>query len=181
MARIRTIKPELWTSEDFCRLSAVGSLTFLALIGHADDEGRVKTTPQHVAKQMLHGSASSNAVARQLQRMQQLGMIQTYTTNGGDFIALSNWHLHQRVDHPSKSNYPEPGQQSLLPVENPPFANPRELSPSSRARTGPDRKGPDRKGPEGTVRTGPRANKKAPERITATELLAVAQQGQRPQ
>jgi hypothetical protein len=171
MARIRTIKPELWTSEDFCALTAIGSLTFLALIGHADDYGRLKATPQHIATTMLHRAATAARVADQLGVMEAHGMIRRYSANGADYIALPNWFAHQKISHPSKSAYPEPSGQTFLNF-------PENSGVHARAtRAGPE--GPE--GPEGTVRTGLRANKKAPERITATELLAVAQQGQRPQ
>lgn len=114
MARIRTIKPELWSSDDFCALSLVGSLTFLALIGHSDDEGRLKADARHIAKTMLHGVTEARRVQEQLDRMEERGMIERYTDGSAEYISLSNWGRHQRVEHPTRSRYPQPGQQALF-------------------------------------------------------------------
>lgn len=45
MARIRTIKPEFFTSEDIVELSAFARLLYIALWCEADREGRLNWRP----------------------------------------------------------------------------------------------------------------------------------------
>ena len=49
MARIRRLKPDIWQSADFARLSLVGRLAFVIMITQADDEGRLRTGAHHLA------------------------------------------------------------------------------------------------------------------------------------
>jgi len=107
MARIRSIKPELWVSEDFRALDLAGRLTFIALISQADDHGRLKMTAKHLADVYVKGARTA-AIQRQLDLMQAHNMILQYETENGSYIALCNWGSHQKVDKPSASRIPEP-------------------------------------------------------------------------
>jgi hypothetical protein len=53
MARIRTIKPEFFTSSDVCALSPLARLLFIGLWGVADREGRFKWRPADFKLQIL--------------------------------------------------------------------------------------------------------------------------------
>ena len=46
MARIRSVKPELCTSETMAEVSAEAERTFVRLWTHCDDEGRCKDNPK---------------------------------------------------------------------------------------------------------------------------------------
>jgi len=79
VARIRYLKPHIWTSKDIVRLSAIGRLVFVVMITQADDEGRLHTDPYHLATVHLSGSGASTVeVAFQLKLMQRLRMVQQY-------------------------------------------------------------------------------------------------------
>lgn len=107
MARIRTIKPEIWMSSDFVALDPIGKLTFIALISAADDMGRLKTDARHLTEVFVRG-ARVPSVQKQLDLMQELGMIVQYSVVLNHYISVCNWNSHQKVDHPSPSRIPEP-------------------------------------------------------------------------
>lgn len=48
--------------------------------------------------------------------------IQRYTINGDEYIAVTNWLKHQKIDKPSASKLPQPPEPSRI------LANPRERS-----------------------------------------------------
>lgn len=114
--RIRTIKPELWDSDDFNSLSPDGRLVFLWLIGHVDDEGRMAASGRFVAQSC---SLDHQKVERQLRKMTTRGMIDDYQVDNRRYLALRNWRKHQWIGRPSKSELPVPpsGEQEDLPLD----------------------------------------------------------------
>jgi DNA-binding HxlR family transcriptional regulator len=168
MARIRSIKPEIWESADFLALSPYGRLAFICLVSNADDAGRLKTNAYHLAHR-LPGIRPS-VLEGQLLRMEQLGMIVRYAVAGGEdtqrgrsvtmrgrsltvreqsavnAVQLRNWAVHQKIDHPSPSRIPEP------PEIREAARGAREDSRRS-ARAPADRKGSERKGSKPGART----------------------------
>lgn len=141
--RIRSIKPDVWDSPDFMALSCTGQLAFLALITLADDEGRLRTDPDHLCAIALRQCTPAE-VASQIERMAELGMVIAYRALGRSYIQLSNWKAHQRVDHPAPSRLPAPDDPEASPAL---FASPREDSRN----LAPDRNGREGKGREGSV------------------------------
>lgn len=53
MARIRTIKPEFFTSDDICALSPLARLLYIGLWCEADREGRLEWTPRVFKRRYL--------------------------------------------------------------------------------------------------------------------------------
>lgn len=145
MTRIRTLKPELWTSEDFRALDRVGRLAFICLICLADDAGRLRISAQHLG--FVYLDATADEVQAQLDQMARLRMIVQYENEHKTYIAITNWHRHQKVDHPKASDIPDPND----PKSSRRFETRRERSrrlATTRARA--DRTGPELIGPEGT-------------------------------
>ena len=123
MPRIRTIKPEIWTSRDFMSLSTVGQLAFIALITLADDEGRVEADAAYVRATCLRDQRTDR-IRTQLRHAEDNGMLIQYTVASKPYIQLTNWGRHQRVDKPRPSSLPPPPSRT--------FANDREDSPTLR-------------------------------------------------
>ena len=138
--RIRNLKPEIWDSEDFLSLSDTGRLLFIGMISMADDEGRIKGSPDHLARKFLFGAgelAPKHAVHIALAEMEHRRMIQRYEVDGQYYTYLINWSTHQRVDRPSPSRHPSPPPVDESRV----IASDAESSHTTRARTGPVRSG----------------------------------------
>src|SRR5207248_6906743 len=108
--RIRTIKPEISRSADFTKLSNAGRVVFYALIGQADDSGRLQGfDAEHLATTYCAPGTSLQEVAEQLDLMEKLDMIRRY---GGRsrrvFTQVVGFPAHQRVDKPTESQIPPP-------------------------------------------------------------------------
>lgn len=108
--RIRSIKPEISRSPDFTKLSNTGRVAFYALIGQADDEGRLQGfDAQHLAATYCAPGTSSAEVAEQLDLMESLRMIRRYGGRSGVlYTSLLQWSAHQRIDKPKTSAIPPP-------------------------------------------------------------------------
>ncbi len=53
MARIRTIKPEFWTSEQVMECAPLARLLFIGLWNFCDDAGRMALSPKRIKAQIL--------------------------------------------------------------------------------------------------------------------------------
>lgn len=117
---IRTIKRDLWRSDDFNGLSRDARLTWLAIISYADDHGRFKADPRELwAFAWLHyGDMHVEDVGHHLAEMVERGMIRPYSVEGREYFEIPTWSKHQRVDNASKSPIPEPRGDSPQPAAN---------------------------------------------------------------
>lgn len=99
MARIRTLKPEIWMSPQVMNLSHGGCLQFIGLITQADDEGRGTADPRHLKASIFGGDdvAASN-IRQWLDECSSNGRIAVYEVRGhGLLYELSGWKQHQKI------------------------------------------------------------------------------------
>ena len=110
MARIRTIKPEFFTSLTIGRLSAQVRLTFVGLWTYCDDEGRGVDDPRLIKAAIwpLDESVKPRGLEEWLTNLAAAGLIQRYEADGRRYLAVVGWKEHQRIDHPRPSIFPEP-------------------------------------------------------------------------
>lgn len=117
MPRIRTIKPDFFTSEAIARISSYRTrLTFIGLWTQVDDEGRMRDRPKLIRAALwpLEESVTDESVEADLAYLAQLGRITRYAAaprTGGESVALlqiTNWLEHQRINRPTPSLYPGP-------------------------------------------------------------------------
>ncbi|MGX1760441.1 hypothetical protein ACWIG5_26590 [Streptomyces lydicus] len=109
MARIRTIKPEAFTSESMTAVRLAARWTFFGLITHSDDHGRHRDNPAVIAGLLwpLDPEHTALDVEEDLQQLAAEGMICRYTgCDGRSYLHITNWTRHQRVDRPSASRLP---------------------------------------------------------------------------
>lgn len=106
MARIRTIKPEFWTDEKVVELSPLARLLFIGLWNFADDEGRMVFSPTRIKLQIL--PADSGDISALLGEIRGKGLIVIYAVDGTEYLQVSNFALHQKVDKRTASKYPPP-------------------------------------------------------------------------
>lgn len=112
MARIRTIKPEFWKSEEIAQLPHRTRLTFIALWSYVDDNGVGRDVPQLIAGELFAlepdpREALAN-VRGDLARLSEHDRITRYTVDSRPFLYVNNWDRHQRIDKPNKDRYPRP-------------------------------------------------------------------------
>lgn len=108
MARIRTIKPEFWTSAQIIECSPNARLLFIGMWNFADDAGRMAYSPKTLKAQIYPSdSLSSDEIVRMIDELSSNGLIIKYTIDDKQFISITGWH-HQKIDRPRPSKIPEP-------------------------------------------------------------------------
>lgn len=160
MARIRTVKPAFWSSEQVMNLSRDARLLFIGIWNFADDAGRAKWSARTIKAQVLPGDDDVTArdVEAWMMEMQTQGLLTAYSVNGQRLFSVSGWH-HQKINRPQPSKFPEPPSSP-----NPPepitgdSVNPPGSITDGRERRGEEGKGRERRGDHaGEVRPlGPR-------------------------
>lgn len=116
MARIRTIKPEAFESEDLASVSVTAERTFFGLLTLADDSGRFRDHPAIIGGRLwaLRAEHTAAHVAHDLEQLAAAGLICRYTgCDGRGYLHLVTWARHQKIDRPSASRIPRcPGHQA---------------------------------------------------------------------
>lgn len=104
MARIRTIKPEFFTSDDICALSMAARLLYIGAWCEADREGRMEWKPRSLKRRYLpDDNIDIDALCGELINA---GLVVLY----GDSLAyIPTFAKHQHINpRESVSNLPEP-------------------------------------------------------------------------
>lgn len=93
MARIRTIKPEFFTSADVTSMSPLARLLFIGLWGIADREGRMKWRPADFKLQVLPGDVCD--IQSLCDEIIERGMVVLY---GDGFAYIPSFLDHQSIN-----------------------------------------------------------------------------------
>jgi hypothetical protein len=109
MARIRTVKPELWTNERVAACSTTAVLTYVGLFTQADDHGRHRDNAAVIAGVLwpLRAEHTPVHVEDDLTQLAEAGLICRYTgCDGRPYLHIVGWQEHQKIDRPSQSRMP---------------------------------------------------------------------------
>lgn len=102
MARIRTIKPEFFTSESVCSVSPMARLFFIGLWCESDREGLLKWKPKTLKFRYLPADdVDVNELSKELE---DEGMIATYTVDGVDYCEIPSFKSHQVINNREKDS-----------------------------------------------------------------------------
>jgi len=100
VARIRTIKPDIWTDEKFAGLPPGAKLLFIGLISTADDMGRFRANPALLKATLCPlDPTRPGDLAKWLGVLEQVGMVLLYRVRDEALGQLVNWARHQRLDN----------------------------------------------------------------------------------
>lgn len=103
MARIRTIKPEFWTSEQVMDCKPLTRLLFIGLWNFVDDYGRAPVAPRTIKAQVMPADDVSGAdIQDMLNELNALGLILFYSAADKEYFEITGWAKHQKIDNPSK-------------------------------------------------------------------------------
>lgn len=109
MPRIRTIKPDFFTSDDVAQLPIRARLTWIGLWTQADDHGRCKDNAKLVKAAVWPlDDVSLKDVESDLNTLADCGRIMRYSDSSGRYLAIRAWHVHQAINRPSRAKYPAP-------------------------------------------------------------------------
>lgn len=109
MARIRTIKPEAFESEDLASVSLTAERTFFGLLTQADDSGRHRDHPAIIAGRLwaLRPEHTATHVARDLDELASAGLVCRYTgCDGRTWLHIVTWDQHQKINKATASRLP---------------------------------------------------------------------------
>ena len=108
MARIRTVKPEFWTSEQIAECSPMARLLFIGIWSFSDDRG---IHPASVKRLKMEVFPSDSITDDDLQTMvgelEAAGLLSSYHALGKDYWHVTGWSKHQKIDKPTY-RHPEP-------------------------------------------------------------------------
>lgn len=108
MARIRSIKPDFWTSEQVMECSANARLLFIGMWNFADDCGRLLLAPKTIKAQIFPGdNITSEIILGMVSELLKNGLLLKYEVDGKEFLQVTGWQ-HQRIDKPQPSKFPAP-------------------------------------------------------------------------
>lgn len=106
MARIRTIKPEFFTSEDIVVLPVLTRLLYQALWCEADREGRLEYKPVNL--KIRYFPMDNCNMVEMLEELENRGLLVRYGGNG-EYAYLPNFLKHQHINNKeAASRLPEP-------------------------------------------------------------------------
>ncbi|MBO4273113.1 hypothetical protein [Microbispora triticiradicis] len=132
MARIRSIKPEFFTSLTIANLDLPSRLTFIGLWTHCDDEGRCIDDARLIKAAIWPLDDRTAAdVEEDLGALSESSLITRYEVAGRRYLAVCGWAEHQRINRATKSKYPSPDQ-----AESPAAPPPASGNESSQAAHG---------------------------------------------
>lgn len=104
MARIRTIKPEFFTSEDIVSLSPLARLLYVAMWCEADKEGRLVWKP--ITFKLRYLPADDCDIKALCQEITDRGLVTQY---GEGYAVIPSFGAHQHINpRESASQLPEP-------------------------------------------------------------------------
>jgi hypothetical protein len=141
MARIRSIKPEFWTSEQVADCSPTARLLFIGLWSFCDDQGVHPASAKRIKMEVF--PADSFTIEQMdgfIAELLNAGLLTKFTAEGDDFFAVTGW-KHQKIEKPT-NKYPAPPSRKTIADHSPTTS--REVAEPSP----PERKGEERKGEE---------------------------------
>jgi hypothetical protein len=108
VARIRSIKPDFWTSEQVMECSPMARLMFIGLWNFADDHGRLPCAPKTIKAQIFPADdINSEAVRRMIDELSSNGLVQVYVVDDKEYLFITGWR-HQKIDRRQPAKYPDP-------------------------------------------------------------------------
>ena len=145
MPRIRTIKPEFWTSEQIVECSTNARLLFVGLWCFCDDQGVHPASTKRLRMEVFPGDLFSDDQVREwVEELKANGLLQEFESEGEKYWHVTGFSKHQTIKKPT-FRYPSPPPTNSgtgsPPVPNsgtPPVPN---QYPTATPRNGMERKG----------------------------------------
>lgn len=109
MARIRSIKPSIWSDDRFVSLTHEARLLVIGMISQSDDEGRIIASGPALAGAVFpHDDISAKKVEKLRDEIARVGLIHVYTVGRGTYAYFPRWKRHQRIQKSQHSTLPAP-------------------------------------------------------------------------
>lgn len=142
MARIRTIKPEYWSSPDTASVDDPWArLLFIAMWNWADDMGRGVANPKELAGFAFPNDEKIDSadIRRMLGGIRRGFGVTFYQVRGRPYYAIPSWDGHQKIDKRSGGKHPAPEEgEEWNPDPNGPPDLPRHPNSAESAESSED-------------------------------------------
>lgn len=108
MARIRTIKPDAFTSDSLSSVSVLARWTFAGIWTYCDDEGRGRADARLIKAALypIDDATTLKQVEKALDELEAISAICRYEVDGKPYLHCPGWG-HQKINRPSESRLPE--------------------------------------------------------------------------
>jgi hypothetical protein len=101
------------------RVSRDARLLFVMLWPICDDHGRTRAASRMLASLLFpYDDDAPGLIDGWLDELEREGCIRRYSVNGSTFLEVANWLIHQKIDKPSKPQFPEPPGSLASPRED---------------------------------------------------------------
>ena len=128
MARIRSIKPEFWTSEQVVSCTLTARLLFIGIWTFCDDNGIHPASVTRLKLQIFPADSISNADLQGLiNELVQAGLLTEYLSGNDRYWQVTGWSKHQRIDKPTY-RHPAPSEEKPIVGINSPNPNAGEVN-----------------------------------------------------
>lgn len=118
MARIRSIKPDAFTSDSLSGVPVLARWTFAGLWTYCDDEGRARADVRLIKAALfpIDDGTTLADVRGVLDELESIGAICRYTVAGITYMHVPKWEEHQKINRPTESKLPPcPGCSGVVP------------------------------------------------------------------
>jgi uncharacterized phage protein (TIGR02220 family) len=141
MARIRTIKPEFWTSEQVAECSTTARLLFIGIWNFCDDHGLHPASVKRLKMEVFPSdSITDEDIEAMAQELQAAKLLHAYEVDGKGYWQVTGWEKHQKIEKPTY-RHPLPGTDAPIAISPPPPRSVADKSESPRPRNGMESKG----------------------------------------
>jgi hypothetical protein len=114
MARIRTIKPEFWTSEQVVSCSLNARLLFIGLLNFCDDNGVHQASALRLQMEVFPADDfKTSEIDEMVGELISAGLIREFESDGEVFWHVKKWHKHQKIDRPTYRHPSPPNGESF--------------------------------------------------------------------
>lgn len=108
MARIRSIKPEFFTSGTLAECSTNARLLFVGTWVFSDDKGRHKLDYRQLKIEIFPADPFTiGDIEAMFCELWSVGLVSVYDDNGTWYFVVNGWH-HQKIDKPQPPKFPDP-------------------------------------------------------------------------
>ena len=110
--RIRSIRPEFWSSEDIAALDWHERLVYIGLWSYVDDNGVGRDVERLIVTELFplddDLTEASVRVHGALKSLEAGGQVTRYRVKGKRYLHIAAWEKHQKINRPTAGRYPLP-------------------------------------------------------------------------
>jgi len=134
MARIRSVKPEFFTSEQVVECSPTARLLFIGMWCFCDDRGVHPASLARLKMEVFPNDAfTSEQIQALINELLNRGLIVSYLVGSEPFWAIPTWRKHQKIEKPTYRYPAPPADQTPAKIDEQSTKEPAKTDATHRA------------------------------------------------